>query len=82
MNPLTYFNRKQQQKPKLGVVFGQNLGQIRPNVVRKVKKLVLSIKFFSCFAWEYLLKQKVVVVQTTEWKFKANIARNATFEGC
>ena len=27
---------------------------------------------------EYLLKQKVVVVQTPEWKFKANIARNTT----
>ena len=27
------------------------------------------------------LKQKAVVVQTLEWKFKANIARNATFEG-
>ena len=31
---------------------------------------------------EYLLKQKIVVAQTPEWKFKANIARNATFEGC
>ena len=26
------------------------------------------------------LKQKLVVVQTPEWKFKAKIARNATFE--
>ena len=31
---------------------------------------------------EYLLKQKIVVAQTPEWKFKANIARNVTFEGC
>ena len=31
---------------------------------------------------EYLLKQEEVVVQTPEWRFKANIARNATFEGC
>ena len=23
-----------------------------------------------------------MVVHTPEWKFKANIARNATFEGC
>ena len=30
---------------------------------------------------EYLLKHKVVVVQTTEWKFKANIVRNATGDG-
>ena len=29
----------------------------------------------------YLLKQKEVVLQTPEWKFRANIARNATFEG-
>ena len=30
---------------------------------------------------EHLLNQKVLVLQTPEWKFKANIARNATFEG-
>ena len=46
------------------------MGQIRPNVMKKVKE-----------QGEYLLKQKVVVVQITEWKFEANIARNATFEG-
>ena len=28
-----------------------------------------------------LLKQKVVVVQILEWKFKANRARNVTFQG-
>ena len=28
------------------------------------------------------LKQEVVVVQTPEWKFKANVARIATFRGC
>ena len=28
----------------------------------------------------YFLKQKLVVVQTLEWKFKANVARNATIE--
>ena len=28
------------------------------------------------------LKPKVADAQTPEWKFKANIARNATFEGC
>ena len=31
---------------------------------------------------EYILKQEAVVIQTPEWKFKANIAKNATFEGC
>ena len=30
---------------------------------------------------EYILKQEVVLVQTPEWIFKANIARNATFQG-
>ena len=63
------------------MVLGQNLGQIRPNVVKKVKKQALSIRFFHILHGEYLLKQKVVVVQTLEWKFKANIARNATFKG-
>ena len=31
---------------------------------------------------EYILKQEVVVIQTPEWKFKANIARNVMFQGC
>ena len=63
------------------MVLGQNLGQIKPNVVKKVKKQALSISFFHILHGEYLLKQKVVVVLTPEWKFKANIAANATFEG-
>ena len=63
------------------MVLGQNLGQIRPNVVKKVKKWALSIAFFSYFIWEYLLKQTVVALQTSEWKFKENVARNITFEG-
>ena len=66
----------------MGVVFEVYLGQIKPNVVEKVKKLALSVSFFHILHGEYLLKQKVVVVQTLEWKFKANIARNATFEEC
>ena len=65
----------------MGVVLGQNLGQIRPNVVKKIKKQALSISFFHILHGEYLLKLKVVVVQILEWKFKANIDRNATFEG-
>ena len=32
------------------MVLGQNLGQIRPNVVKKVKKWALS-SFFSYFTW-------------------------------
>ena len=56
------------------------LGQIRPNVVKKVKKQALPIRFVHILHGEYLLKQKVVVVETLEWKFKASIARNTTFE--
>ena len=66
----------------MGVVLGQNLGQIRSNVVKNIKKRALLIGFFHILHGEYLLKQKVVVVQTPEWKFKTNIARNATFERC
>ena len=66
----------------MGVVLGPNLGQIRSNVVKKkVKKLALSIGFSHILHEEYILKQEVVVAQTPEWKFKANIARNAIFQG-
>ena len=37
----------------MGVVFGQNLGQIRSNVAKKVKKLALSIGFSHILHWEY-----------------------------
>ena len=65
----------------MGVVLEQNLGQIRPHVVKKVKKQGLSLVFLHILYGEYLLKQKVVVVKTSEWKFKVNIARNGTFGG-
>ena len=78
---LIVFHWKPAKKIKVGVILGQNLGQIRPNVVNKVKKQALSISFFHILHRKYLFKQKVVVVQTLEQKFKANIARNATFEG-
>ena len=50
----------------MGVVLGQNLGQIRSKVVKKVKKLALSIGFSHILHREYILKQEVVVVQTPE----------------
>ena len=65
----------------MGVVLGQNLGQIRPNVVKKVKQWALSIVFFLYSTWGIPFKEKIVVLQTYEWKFKENIARNITFEG-
>ena len=64
------------------MVLGNNLGQNRSNAVKKVKKQALSITLFHILHGEYLLKQKVVAAQITEWKFKANIARNATLKGC
>ena len=47
------------------------------NVVKKVKKLALSIGFSHILHGEYILKQEVVVVETPE----TNIARNATSQG-
>ena len=61
------------------MVLGQNLGQIMSNVVKKVKKQVISLGFFHILLGEYLLKQKVVVVKPPEWKCMAIIARNAKF---
>ena len=66
---------------KLGVVLGQNLGQIMSNVVKKVKKQVISLGFFQVisFTWDYLLKQEAMVVKPSEWKFIAIIATNTKF---
>ena len=60
------------KKIKLGVVLGQNVGQIMSNVVKKVKKQVISLGFTR----DYLLKQEAVVVKLPEWKFITIIARN------
>ena len=60
---LNIFHWNPAKKIKVGVVLGKNLGQIRSNVVKKVKKQALSIRFFHILHGEYLLKQKVVVVQ-------------------
>ena len=43
-----------------------------PNVVKKVKKQVISLGFTR----DYLLKQEAVVVKLPEWKFITIIARN------
>ena len=76
MNPPTYFIENQQKKNKVGVVLGQNLGQIRSSVVKKVKKLALSIGFSHILHGEYILKQEVMVLQTHE----LYLARNVTFQ--
>ena len=71
---------KPAKRNKVSLVLVQNLGQIRSNVVKKVKKLALSIGFSHILHGEYILKHRVVVAQTPEWKFEANIAKNTIFE--
>ena len=47
-------------------MLGQNLGQIRSNVVKKRKKPELSIVLPHILQGKYILKQEKVVVQTHE----------------
>ena len=75
------FHWKPAKKIKVGVVLEQTLGQIMSNVVKKLKKRALSIGFFIFYMENTFHSIKAVVVQTPEWKFKVNIARNVTFEG-
>ena len=49
------------------------------NVVKKVKKQVISLGFFHILLRDYLLKQEEVVVKPPEWKFMAIIARSSKF---
>ena len=46
---LNIFQWKPAKKIKLGVVLGQNLGQIKSNVVKKNKETGIINDFFSCF---------------------------------
>ena len=46
---LNIFQWKPAKKIKLGVVLRQNLGQIKSNVVKKIKKQALSMIFFFMF---------------------------------
>ena len=56
------------------------MGQIKSNVVKKVKKQVISLGFFRTLLREYFLKQNVVAVKPPEWKNMGIIARNAKFK--
>ena len=76
------FHWKPAKKVKLGVVSGQNLGQIMSNVVKKVKKQAISLGFFHTLLGDYLLKQEAMVVKPPEWKFMAIRASNAKLSGC
>ena len=46
------FHWKPAKKPKIGVVLGQNLGQIRSNFIKKSKDTDIINRFFSYFARE------------------------------
>ena len=61
----------------------QSLGQIRSNVVNKVMRPGITIRFFSYFTRgiPFKAKSKVVVVKLTEWKLMLIIARNAKSNG-
>ena len=50
----------------MGVVLGQNFGQIMSNVVKKVKKQAMSLGSFHILLAGYLLKQEAVVVNPPE----------------
>ena len=52
------FHWKPGKKIKVGVVLGQNLGQVTSNAVEKIKKRALSIVFFSYFTWGIPFKAK------------------------
>ena len=53
------------------MVLTKNLGQIRSNVVKKVKKQTPPLGFFNILLWEYILIQKVVVIKPSEWTLMA-----------
>ena len=73
---------KTSKKNQSGCCLGAKFGPNKTQCCEKSKEIgILSINLFHILNGEYLLKQKVVVVQILEWKFKANIARSATCEG-
>ena len=55
---------KPAKRIKLGVVLGQNLGQIMPNVVKKVKNDAISLVFLY-FTWELPFKARSNGCKTT-----------------
>ena len=61
----------------LWVKFGGNYA----HVVLKGKETDIINRFSHILHGECILKQEVVVLQTPEWKFQANIARTATLQG-
>ena len=60
--------------------WGKIRAKLGPMLWKKVKELTLSIGFSHILHGKYILKQEVVVVQTPEWKFKANILEMPHFK--
>ena len=60
---------------------GQNLGQIRSNVVKKNKETGISMGFFHILYEVYIYKEELVVTELHEWKLKAKLARDTIFKG-
>ena len=56
---------KPAKKIKLGVVLGQDLGQIMPNVVKKSKETGNIIRFSSYFTWGLPFKARSSGCETT-----------------
>ena len=65
---------------QLGVVLGAKCGPNEVQNYEKSRETGIINRFFHILHGEYTSKHTVMVVQTSEWKFKANIARNLTFE--
>ena len=59
------FYWKPAKKIKVGVVLGQNLGQIRSNVVKKSKDIGIIKRVFSYFTWGIPFKAKSSVCTNT-----------------
>ena len=49
------------------------------NVVKKVKKQIISLGFFHILLGITFLKEEAVVLKPPEWKFIAIIDRNTEF---
>ena len=69
-------SKKKQTGCGLGAKFGPSYAQC----CEKSKETGNIIRFFHISLGDYLLKQKAVVVKSSEWEFMAIIAINA--KGC
>ena len=58
---------------------GQNFGQIRSNVVKKVRKQALSLGFLNILTFRVKSSGSKT---TSEWKFMAIIVENDKFKAC